>query len=172
MEKTITKGFSIAILDKNHNRKTFSCGIDSLDKYFHERASQDSRKRIAVTYILEDEDTNKVGYYTLSAATIELIALPEEIRKKLPSYPCIPATLIGRLAIDNSYKKRGLGEIMLVDALKSCYHASLKVASFAVVVDAINNSAEKFYKKYGFLNLTSNSPRLFLPMTVIGKLLF
>ena len=165
------EGFLISSLDKVHDRKSFSCGIDSLDNYLHKQAGQDSRKSIAVTYVLEDKSTKKIaGYYTLSATAIELKALPDAIRKKLPSYPCLPATLIGRLAVDESYKGRGLGELILIDAMKRAYRASLEVASFAVVVDAINKSAQKFYKKYGFLDLSLSTHRLFLPMSIIGEL--
>lgn len=165
------KGFLISPLDKTHDRKSFSCGIDSLDSYFHKQAGQDSRKRIAVTYVLHDQNENKVaGYYTLSATAIELMALPETIRKKLPSCPYLPATLIGRLAVDGAYKRRGLGELILIDAMKRAYRTSLEVASFTVVVDAINNSAEKFYKKYGFLDLSVANHRLFLPMSIVAKL--
>ncbi len=164
-------GFLISPLDKTHDRKSFCCGIDSLDSYFHKQAGQDSRKRIAVTYVLHDQNENKVaGYYTLSATAIELMALPKTIRKKLPSYPGLPATLIGRLAVDETYKKRGLGELILIDAMQRAYQTSTAVASFAVVVDAINGSAETFYKKYGFLHLSVSSHRLFLPMSVVAEL--
>jgi len=165
------KDFIISPLERKHNRKSFSCGLDSLDSYLHIQAGQDKRKRIAVTYVLEDQCTNKIsGYYTLSATAIELNFLPESVRKKLPSYPCIPATLIGRLAVDENYKKRGLGETILIDAMKRAYHASLSIASFAIVVDAINSNAKSFYKKYGFLELSAVKRRLFLPMSVIAKL--
>src|SRR3989339_1430753 len=150
-------GFSISLLEKNHDRKSFCCEIDSLDSYFHNQAGQDSRKQISVTYVLYDQKLNKVaGYYTLSATTIELSALPEILAKKLPAYPYLPATLIGRLAIDVNYKKQGLGEILLIDALKRAHRASLEVASLAIVVDAINSDAEKFYKKYGFSDLSKS----------------
>ena len=169
--KLDTKGFSISPLNKTHKRETFTCGVASLDHYFCKQAGQDHRKRISVTYVLYDENSSKVaGYYTLSSTAVELLALPETVRKKLPSYPCLPATLIGRLAIESNYKKQGLGELILMDAIKRSYRASLDVASFAVVVDAINKNAVEFYKKYGFLDLSVASQRLFLPMDVIAKL--
>jgi len=166
------KQWLISPLDKTHDRKSFSCGIYSLDNYFQQQARQDSQKRIAVTYVLHDQKENKIaGYYSLSATAIELSALPEGMRKKLPSYPYLPATLIGRLAVDENYKQRGLGELLLIDAIKRAYHASLAIASFAVVVDAINSSAEKFYKKYGFLDLSvAKKHCLFLPMSTIKEL--
>lgn len=164
-------GFVISLLDKTHDRKSFSCGIEPLDNYLQKQAGQDCRKHIGITYVLEDQDAKKIaGYYTLSATAIELIALPETIQKKLPSYPCLPATLIGRLAVDEAYKKRRLGELLLIDAMKRAYRASQEIASFAVVVDAINRNAEKFYKKYGFLDLSSSKHRLFLPMSTAGEL--
>ncbi len=165
------KGLSITPLNNKHDRKSFSCGVESLDIYFQRQAGQDNKKRIAVTYVLYEESSNKVaGYYTLSAAAIELLALPEDVRKKLPSYPSLPATLIGRLAVDEKYKKQRLGELILIDAAKRAYQASLQIASFALVVDAINSSAKKFYKKYGVLDLYEKNNRLYLPMSSIAEL--
>lgn len=162
------KGLSIALLGKQHDRKSFSCGIDSLEIYLKQQASQDAKKRVAVTYVLYEESTKAViGYYTLSTAVIELLALPEEIRQRLPRYPSLPTTLIGRLAVNDLHKGKGLGELLLVDAAKRAYQASLQIASLALVVDAINDSAVKFYKKYGFLDLYSDSNRLYLPMSTV-----
>ena len=72
--------------------------------------------------------------------------------------------------MDKNYKKCGLGELVLIDAMKRAYHASLSVASFAILVDSINSSAKSFYKKYGFLELSAVKRRLFLPMSVVAKL--
>ncbi len=163
--------FDIQTLGKEHDRKSFSCGIDSLDKYLRQHAGQDKRNKVSVTYILLDNTKHKVaGYYTLSSAAVDLIALPDELKKKLPNYPALPATLIGRLAIDVNYQKMGLGEVLLLNALKRSYDTSLNVASLAVIVEAINKSAEEFYKKYGFLDLTNNDKRLFIPMDSIAKI--
>ncbi|MCF6807699.1 GNAT family N-acetyltransferase [Thiotrichales bacterium 19S9-12] len=165
------KEFLISPLSKTHNRKSFSCGIKALDTYLHKQAGQEIRKKVAVTYVLYDRNEKKVaGYYTLSANIIELIGLPDSIRKKLPLYSSLPATLIGRLAIDENYQKKGLGELMLVDAIKRAYHTSLEVASYAIIVDAINSNAKKFYRKYGFLDLSVSQNCLFLPMSSIEHL--
>ncbi|MCW5590033.1 MAG: GNAT family N-acetyltransferase [Legionellales bacterium] len=163
--------FSIDLLQKFHDKKSFSCGIDELDNYLYRQASQDERRSLAVVYVLHD-NTDKIiaGYYTLSSTAIELAALPEELSKKLPRYNVIPATLLGRLAIDAKYQGQQLGEVLLMDALDRSYNTSRKnVASYAVVVDAINDNAINFYTKYGFHPLTKN--KLFLPMKTIEKLL-
>lgn len=164
------KDFVISPLEKAHDRKSFSCGVASLDNYLKKQARQDGRRKVAITYVLYDQSAGKIaGYYTLSSTAIELLALPEEIRRKLPSYPCLPATLIGRLAVDALYQKQSLGELILVDAMKRAYRASLKVASFAVAVDTINENAKRFYKKYGFLDLSEAEHQLFLPMSSVAE---
>ncbi len=163
------KRYSIRRLDELHQRNSFSCGIKVLDNYIHHFATQDKKRNIAITYVLNDEEENKIaGYYSLSSTSIECSGLPDLIIKKLPRYPLLPATLIGRLALDVNYQPKGLGEVLLFDALKRVSETSETVASLAVVVDAINETAASFYQKYGFLPLAS--AKLFLPMHLINKL--
>ena len=149
----------------------FSCGIDSFDTYLQTQASQDERRHISVTYILHDSETNTVaGFYTLSLTTIESKYLSDEITKKLPGYPLIPATLIGRLAIDKNYQGKNLGELLLMDALHRSYESSKTVASFAVVVEAINKAAAQFYKKYGFIDFIAQKHLFSMAMKTIKNM--
>ena len=114
---------------------------------------------------------NKViGYYTLSAFSIELADLPQAQARKLPKYPVVPATLLGRLATDQNYRGLGLGEHLLMDALHRSFNATSQIASYAVVVDAKDENAIAFYKKYGFQRLQDYPNRMFLPMNTIKKL--
>lgn len=162
--------YHIKLLNKSHNRKCFDCGVEPLNTYLKTQSSQDHKKHIAVTYVMHDLKKDSIaGYYTLSSTGLELKALPEKLKNKLPRYPVLPATLIGRLAVDSNYHGKGLGTLLLSDAIKRAYHTSKTIASHAVVVDAINVAAEKFYKKYGFMNLSKNNRSLYLPMKVIGK---
>ncbi|MDF1795337.1 MAG: GNAT family N-acetyltransferase [Coxiellaceae bacterium] len=171
MQNAVIKDFTISVLGKNHNRKLFNCGVGALNEYFCLRAGQEGRKKLSVCYVLNDEKNQRVvGYYTLSSAVIELLSLPQLISKKLLDYPFMPATLLGRLAIDSQYKQKGYGELLLIDALKRAYHASLEVASLAVIVDAKDIYADKFYKKYDFYTLQVRRGRLFLTMKHVKKL--
>ena len=96
--------------------------------------------------------------------------LPDEIKKKLPpSYIDLPTVLLARLAVSNSYHRQGLGEAMLIDALKRSYYASLQVGSMAVIVDPLDEEAKQFYEKYNFINLPG-SGKMFLPMATIAQL--
>ncbi len=66
-------------------------------------------------------------------------------------------------------RKKGLGKILLVDAVRRSLMASSdSVASMAVVVDPIDAEAIAFYEKYGFIALL-DSNRMFLPMATIAK---
>lgn len=112
-----------------------------------------------------------VGYYTLSSFTVVLQDLPEELARRLPRYPNVPATLLGRLAVAESRQGEGLGETLLVDALERAAAVSEEVASAAVVVDAADEDAARFYERFGFLSLPRRPARLFLPMATVRRAL-
>src|SRR3990167_9701112 len=163
--------FSIEKLKSSHVRKSFTCGIDSLDAYIQTQATQDERRHISVTYVLHDAELNTVaGFYTLSSTTIESKYLSDEVIRKLPNYPLIPATLIDRLAIDKNYQGKSLGELLLMDALHRSYESSKTVASFAVVVEAINKAAAQFYKKYGFIDFIAQKHLFSMAMKTIKNM--
>jgi GNAT superfamily N-acetyltransferase len=158
-------------LGKKHNRVVFSCGIDTLDTYLKKRASQETKKKIAATFVMVESQTSAViGYYTLSATSILLADLPDETTRKLPKYPNVPATLLGRLAIDDRYQGKGYGELLIIDALRRALQATTEVASYAVVVDAINERARSFYKHFEFCAFPDRRLRLFLPMKTMADL--
>ena len=159
------------VLNSSHKKKDFSCGKRLLDDYLQMQAKQDVKRRLSACFILEDIDSTVKGYYTLSSTSIQKELLPDNIIKKLPpNYQNLPATLLGRLAIDNSYKGQKLGELILMDALKRSYDTSLgSVGSMAVIVDPIDDGAIEFYKKYGFI-LLPDSGKMFISMETISAL--
>ena len=126
-----------------------------------QQISQDAKRHIAAPFVLLD-DNQIIGFYTLSASAVNIGDLPVELIKKLPKYPLIPVALLGRLAIDKKYQGQGLGDFLLMDALKCSLQLSIQIGIMAVVVDAINESACCFYQQYGFKILTHQ--RLFLPI--------
>ena len=159
-------------IGKHHNRGGFSCGYEALDQYLKKQATQDARRMVAAPFILTRESDRKtiLGYYTLSAFGIALQDLPDEVVKKLPAYPIVPVTLLGRLAIDQRYKGQRLGEFLLIDALKRAFRQSSQIAAAAVIVDAIDEKASGFYRHFEFMDFPDKPGRLFLPMKTIGAL--
>ena len=162
--------FSIEPLAKKHKRSTFSCASEPLNRYLKTQVSQDAKRHIAAPFILVTPDNQVIGHYTLSAFSINLPQLPQSQIHKLPKYPTVPATLLGRLAVDHKYRGLGLGEHILMDALHRSARATSAIASYAVVVDAKDDVAVAFYRKYGFTQFPDHLDRLFLPMTVVKKL--
>ena len=156
-------------LDSSHNRENFDCGKPLLDDYLHKQAKQDVKRRLSACFILPNQNEIK-GYYTLSTASIERRLLPREIIKKMPpTYNDLPTILLGRLAVSKSYQGQGLGEMILMDALKRSYFTSLQVGSMAVIVDPLDEEAVKFYERYDFI-LLPDSGKMFLPMATIAQL--
>ena len=163
--------YVIANLEKKHNKNEFKCGIDALDVYLKAHAGQDIKKNVAVTYVLTAHDSDHVlGFYTLSSMGIIPGELPDEITRRLPRYPILPGVLLGRLAVDENCHGKKLGVYLLMDALKRSLSVSAQIGIVAVIVDAKNDSAVAFYKRYGFIGLPDNSHRLFLPLSTVKKL--
>lgn len=156
------------ILNDTHDRASFFCGIPSLDAYFHRQAGQDMRRRLASVFILRGPNTTSViGYYTLSNSAVTATELPPAVVKKFGRYPTLPATLLGRIAVDERYRGQRFGQRLLLNALQRSAHN--EVASAFVVVDALDESICSFYEKYGFRRFNPGGLRLFLPMETIQR---
>jgi predicted GNAT family N-acyltransferase len=158
----------ITPLDDRHDRAAFACGVDPLDRYLKTQAGQDVRKRVASCFVLTDGGPALIAFYTLTATSIALRELPASMAKKLPRYPSVPATLMGRLAVDHRHRGRRLGELMMMDAFSRALRS--EIATYAFVVDAKDAKAESFYKTYRFLPLGEAGRRLFMPMAEIARL--
>lgn len=155
----------------HHNRGAFSCGQPDLDEWFRRRAGQEERRNVARVFLAMDSELGVVGFYSLSSYTLTLADLPEELAKKLPRYEAIPAALIGRLARDVRAGGRGIGELMLADAVRRSVTAGRSLAIFAIVVDAKDERAAEFYRGFGFRPFPSRPLRLFMPISVAAAAL-
>ncbi len=159
--------FRIEHLGKQ-DRSGFTCGSESLDRYFRSQVSQDIRRRVAACYIALEQDSGRIaGFYTLSASQVSLGDLPEDIQRKLPRYPAVPAVRLGRLAVDQIFKGRGLGSALLVDAARRALHSD--IAAFAMVVDAKDDRAAAFYRHHGFLDLSTDERALFVTLMRLAQ---
>jgi predicted GNAT family N-acyltransferase len=157
---------------KKHNRADFSCEHERLVTYLQQQASQEIKKRVAAVFILTPDGKTIAGFYTLSQYAVDAGELPERLMKDLglPKYPQLPATLLGRLARSLEFRGQGVGELLLMGALKRALDHSKAVASVAVVTDAKDEAAKAFYERYGFIKLPAPANRLFLPMKTIEEM--
>ncbi|MBF2096812.1 MAG: GNAT family N-acetyltransferase [Gloeomargaritaceae cyanobacterium C42_A2020_066] len=162
----------IELLDgQRHIRSDFSCGKDSLDTYLCKQATQDLKRKVATIFVLVDHPQMLVlGYYTLSAYTVHISALGEEFAKHLSRYPALPATLLGRLAVDHGQRGKRFGEFLLMDALKRSLDTTSQIASLAVIAEALDGEALRFYLRYGFRQFNQHPMKLYLPMKLVAGL--
>lgn len=158
--------FRVALLDPAHDRNTFSSGSAPLDLYFQRQVTQDIRRRVASCFVALTDEDQIAGFYTLSSASVLLSDLPEAIRKKLPRYPSVPTVRMGRLAVDDQFKRQGLGGALLADALDRA--APSEIAAYAMVVDAKDEKAAAFYTHHGFIALPEAPLTLLLPLATVA----
>lgn len=156
-------------LGPQHHREEFSSGVPALDRYLQKQARQDVSKGVTAAFVITPDGATIAGFYTLSATELRLRDLPGEFTTKLPRYPSVPATLLGRLAVSTDFRGQGLGEYLLIDAMKRVLMTTNNVASAVIVVDAKNESARQFYTQYDFIPLPLQQNRLFFPVKKIAK---
>lgn len=156
-----------------HDRAAFSCGVPELDEYLKVLASQHARKKISATSVLLVDSPYRIaGYHSLSSTRLNLGELPPSLAKLYPRYTeGIPATLVGRLAVDLGYRGHGWGAALLMNALERALLATSVVASAFIIVRAVDLQTTRFYKRYGFSEFPGDSRRLYLPMKTVQQLM-
>jgi GNAT superfamily N-acetyltransferase len=161
----------IAPLDKAHDHADFVSGAPELDRYIRQQASQDVRRDVARVFVATREASQTIdGFYSLGAASFRRERLPLAQAKRLPHYP-VPAALLGRLAVDEQAQGQGLGAFLLMDALHRVLLASQTLAVHAMIVDARDDAAAAFYRKYGFIPFADNVRQRMLPLVTLRQLL-
>ena len=158
-------------LDARHDKVSFESGAPELDSYLKNQAGQDIRRYLTSIFVLTEDTRRIVGYYAISQASLAVDEFPDNVGKKLPPKRSVPCTLLGRLAVDLRYRGQGYGRALLFHALKKAAMISLDVASYAVIVDAIDMQAKEFYKRHSFLELKNQPMRLFMPIRGIREVI-
>jgi ribosomal protein S18 acetylase RimI-like enzyme len=160
--------YTIEQLSPSHDQSRFTSGSEPLDRYFATQVTQDIRRRVAACFVAIERTSGAiVGYYTLATSSIPLPDLASATAKKLPRYPLIPAVRVGRLAVAENHRGRGLGSGMLVDAIARALRA--EIPAFAIVVDAKDDAAAAFYKHHGFVAFASAPKSLYLPLNEAAR---
>ena len=158
----MTEPFTVELLRAQHDRTNFSCGVAALDRYFRKLVSQDIRRRVSNCFVALGSAATVAGYYTFAGTSVPLAELPAEQIRRLPRYPSVPAGLIGRLAVDQRFQGRGVGSVLIVDAVARAMRADSAI--YALVVDAKDDPARRFYIHHGFRPFLIRTMTLFLPL--------
>mgnify|MGYP001584552231 CR=1 FL=1 len=155
-------------ISRQHDRSSFDCGTPPLNDYLKKFARQNNDDGISVTIVAAEASKPKtiLGYYSVSSGQIEFESMPPASVKGIPKYP-IPIMRIGRLATDVKARGHGIGKELLMDALHRAIEASKLLGVYAVVVDAKDETAKNFYKKYQFTELLDKPMVLFILMSTV-----
>lgn len=157
----------IELLDGAHRRDGFDCGHDVLNDFLWRKAGQQQRRGFGKTYVaLADRGTDVIGFVTISVGQVEARALPALL--KLPRHP-VPMLRIGRLAVDKRHQGKGVGQDLLVFALRLALEFAERVGLYAVVVDAKDTQAAEFYRRLHFEPTLDDELCLFLPLSRLVK---
>ena len=153
--------FHLERLVKSHPRSKFNSGQPQVDEWIRTKALQHFEKRLSTTQVLLDEEGRIAGYYTLAMGQIDFADLTQEYARKLPRR-MLPVAVLAWLGIDFSYQGKGLGRLLLAQALRDCYEASHSFAFVAVILDCVDDVAKAFYQHFDFKELPGYPYRLFL----------
>lgn len=155
-------------LTGGHDRQGFDCGRQELNDWLRQVARQHQDKGLSKTFVAIDEaeSTQICGYYALTLAELENRHLPDAWRQKLPRR--IPGVRQGRLAVDKTFQHKGLGELLLIDALMRAQRIYTEAGGIGLFVDAIDEQAAGYYRRFGFQVSPDNPLLLFLPAASIG----
>ena len=146
----------IEVLQAHHQKKSFNCGQDDLNKFIKQYASQHQKSGTSKTYVDIDDDTQQVrGFYCLSSTSIGFDGVDAVLTQRLPRYP-LPCVVIGRFAVDQTAQGRGIGKVLLAHALKQVSKVAQIIGVNFIVIHAKDQKAMEFYQRFGFISLTSN----------------
>jgi ribosomal protein S18 acetylase RimI-like enzyme len=162
--------WAIQKLSAQHDRSAFDCGKGALNDFLMKYAGQNQKLGVSQTYVAVQPNSAKVdGYYAISSGAVEFASVPDDVRKRLPRYP-VPVAHLGRLAVDKAAKGKGLGRLLLLDAMERIIRAADSIGICAIEVWAKDNEAKSFYAKYGFVPLLDDPLHLYISIHTIRKL--
>jgi len=150
-----------------HDRKSFKSSVIELDEYLQRYAAKQSQRGVSSVWVLVDSDAPSIilGYYSLSAAQVNIAQLSAQEQRKLPRYP-VPCFRLGRLAVQQHLQGQGIGRYLLGCAVERCLRARQHVAAYALLVDAKNANAAEFYRHYGFISCRDDDRTLYFPLSL------
>lgn len=165
---TLVFSGDIEPLAAEHDRRHFSCGVESLDAYLRRYARQHAASNVSRTYVAAN-GAEIHGFYSLAMSAIRKENLPANYIGRFPNFP-LPVARLARLAVAVNHQRQGLGELLLADALQRCLRLSVEIGMIGVIVDAKDEKARGWYERYEFERLTDSPLTLWLPTAAIEQL--
>lgn len=157
---------AIELLDSRHDRTGFDCGVTALNNFLKATARQHARKGISRTFVLTEESNEILGFFTLTLCEVIAEDIPAKIAREYPTHS-LPAVRLARLAVSRRHQKKGYGELLLADAVNRTRLIAGQAGLIGLLVDAKDESASRFYQRFGFTTISSDTLQLFMPIGTI-----
>lgn len=159
----------VELLNSAHDRASFDCGKEPLNRFLREVARQSADRNLGITQVVVPEPgaSAVLGYFTLVTRTVESDVVPE---KRLPRGP-LGVVLLGRLAVDVRSQGQGLGKRMLLRAMSETEAAARHIGIYALLLDAMDEEARSWYLglEFGFQAVTDDPKRLYVPVAFLRQ---
>lgn len=163
-------GFTLERLRREHPRKQFQCGEPAVEEWLVARALQNQTKHLSVTKVLLDESHQIACYFTLATGQIDFAGLPIDLAKSLPRRQ-LPVAVLAWLGVSTQHQGKGLGRLLLAQALTDCHEAGKTFPFIAVILDCPGDAAKKFYKQWDFNELPGHPYKLFLSVQQLDAMM-
>ena len=155
---------------KRHDRTAFSCGVERIDNFLRITAGNHADQDHGKIYVACEPPSGMIlGFYAISPHCIDLSALPDGLRKKLPHQPKVSAIYLSMVGVDRSLHGRGVGTFLMMSALKKCVEGADIMGGHFIVLDAINEDAARMYRRIGFVDLASQPSRMLIATRTVRK---
>lgn len=158
-------------LSRRHHREGFDCGNPELNDYLRHTARQHTDKGLSRTEVLVDDGAPAeiLGYVTMSLAEIITDTLPPRYAKKYLAKA--HGVKLARLAVARSRQRQGLGALMMIHAMRRALRVAEAAGIVGLFVDAKDEAASRYYRRFGFLPLPDDPHKLFLSLTTLRQAL-
>ncbi len=163
-------GLRLEGLGRHHPRRRFQCGEEAVENWLATKALQHQEKHLSVTKVLVDADAGIAGYYTLATGQVDFGDLPSEVGRELPRRQ-LPVAILAWLGVDVVQQGRGLGRLLIAQALRDCWEAGKTFAFVAVILDCLNDAGKAFYARWDFRELPGRPYRLFVSAKQLDKMM-
>lgn len=149
-------------LDTHHDVTTFNSENEGLDTWLQRHALAAQRMDSARTFVAT-RSGRVIGYFSLTMGSVLRADAPAKLVRGMPAYP-VGMALLARLAVDQSQQGKGVGALLLAEALRKAVAAGEVAAARLIVVDAVDDRAAAFYQRYGFIRTPENPLRVYRRM--------
>ena len=172
------KGLTIEAFDaKLHERASFCCGVGQIDNYLKLTAKKGVKADLVRIWVLVDPARKIVGFYGLNMHAVAAQDMPQTYAKKAMRHGTLPAAFIAMIGVDLNHQGKGLGGVLLADALSRIGRISAEIGTCAVLLDVIDDGdaetilrRKTYYESFGFQSLPDQPRRLFMPIQTVRAL--